>query len=90
MKLVRQLKLTLRRGIADQVYEIDLCQVGPDLYVVNFRYGRRGTALKEGTKTSRATNLQAAEAAFEALAAEQRAKGFAEPGAATAPAPQPS
>ena len=61
MRLVRQVSLFFKEGNSDKVYEIDLCTTGNELYVVNFRYGRRGTALKEGTKTPEAVSLQKAE-----------------------------
>ena len=56
MKLVRKSRLFYQEGKSDKVYEVDLCDVSttlsPDQFVVNFRYGRRGTTLREGTKTS--------------------------------------
>ena len=51
MKLVRKISLAYQEGRSDKVYEVDLCEVGPDQYVVNFRYGRRGMPLRDGTKT---------------------------------------
>jgi len=48
VKLIKQVSLYFQEGRADKVYEVDLCEVGPGQYVVNFRYGRRGTALKDG------------------------------------------
>ena len=48
MKLIRRTVLVYREGSSDKIYEIDLCEVGPTAYVVNFRYGRRGSRLKEG------------------------------------------
>ena len=39
MKLIKQTSLHFREGNSDKVYEIDLCEVGADAYVVNFRYG---------------------------------------------------
>lgn len=50
MKLIQRTTLIYQEGNSDKVYEVDLCQTGEDLYVVNFRYGRRGTNLKEGVK----------------------------------------
>ena len=45
MRLIRQSLLWYKEGNSDKVYEIDLCEVGADKYVVNFRYGRRGAAV---------------------------------------------
>ncbi|MGC4035961.1 MAG: WGR domain-containing protein [Chitinophagaceae bacterium] len=76
MRLVRQVSLFFKEGNSDKVYEIDLCDTGNGLYVVNFRYGRRGTVLKEGTKTENAVSLQKAEDIFNSLEEEKRSKGY--------------
>lgn len=75
MKLVRQLKLFFQEGTSDKVYEIDLCESG-DGYLVNFRYGRRGATLKDGTKTVFPVPLSEAEKVFFALEQEKRKKGY--------------
>ncbi len=51
-------------------------ETGADAYVVNFRYGRRGAVLKEGTKTVFPVALPEAEKVFEALETEKRKKGY--------------
>ena len=51
MKLVRQARLLFVEGKSEKVYEVDLCEVGPNKLVVNFRYGKKGAALKDGSKT---------------------------------------
>ena len=51
MKLIQQSILSFQQGKSDKVYEIDLCETAPGEYVVNFRYGRRGANLREGTKS---------------------------------------
>ena len=61
MKLIKRTTLHFREGTSDKVYEVDLCEVGADAYVVNFRYGRRGAQLKEGSKTVSAVALAEAE-----------------------------
>ena len=76
MRLVKQVKLFFREGNSDKVYEIDLCDIGNEQYVVNFRYGRRGAQLKEGTKTESPVTRQKADAAFDSLEAEKRGKGY--------------
>ncbi|MBN9298257.1 MAG: WGR domain-containing protein [Filimonas sp.] len=76
MKLIQQVKLFFREGNSDKVYEIDLCEMGSDKFLVNFRYGRRGAALKEGTKTAEAVSRDKAMQLFSALEAEKRAKGY--------------
>ena len=76
MQLLKQSKLFFKEGNSDKVYEVDLCQTGADQYVVNFRYGRRGATLKEGTKTDKPVALSLAEETFNALEVEKRKKGY--------------
>ncbi|NJK73456.1 MAG: WGR domain-containing protein [Microcoleus sp. SU_5_6] len=54
--------------------------MGENLYSVNFRYGRRGANLKEGTKTDTAVPLTQAEKVFDKLVAEKVKKGYREVG----------
>jgi predicted DNA-binding WGR domain protein len=75
MKLVRQTRLHFKEGNSDKVYEVDLCEIG-GRYVVNFRYGRRGAALKEGTKTTNPVTQDEAEKIFEKLVSEKTNKGY--------------
>ena len=69
MRLVSRTKLHLKEGNSDKVYEVDLCASG-DKFLVNFRYGRRGAELKEGTKTTQAVDLEQAEKIFQKLVDE--------------------
>jgi len=80
MKVQRQVQLFLQEGTSDKVYEIDLCEVSAGAFVVNFRYGRRGTALRDGTKTVLTVDLAKAEKIFDSLLAEKRGKGYREAG----------
>lgn len=76
MKLIKQCKLFFKEGKSDKVYEIDLCELATDRYLVNFRYGRRGSTLKEGTKTPAIVSLDEAEKLFASLETEKRKKGY--------------
>lgn len=76
MKLIQQSKLFFKEGNSDKVYEIDLCELSPDEYLVNFRYGKRGSALKEGTKTPAAVTKERAGVLFAELENEKRKKGY--------------
>ncbi len=91
MKLVKQANLAFRRGRSDKVYEVDLCEVGPNQYVVNFRYGRRGTALKDGSKTVVAVPLAEAEKVYDKLVSSKVTKGYqqVDPAAISPPPPLP-
>ncbi len=76
MKLIKQTTLLYQEGNSDKVYEVDLCQTSQDLYVVNFRYGRRGSNLKEGVKTTQAVPESQAQKVFEQLVASKVKKGY--------------
>lgn len=76
MRLLKQVFLTYRKGSSDKVYEIDLCEIEADQCVVNFRYGRRGTTLKDGTKTPVPVTEAEAELVFEKLIASKTRKGY--------------
>ncbi|GAB2841008.1 WGR domain-containing protein [Ferruginibacter profundus] len=88
MRLIKQSFLYFKEGNSDKVYEIDLCDVGNDKYVVNFRYGRRGAQLKEGSKTPVPVTLAEAEKIYDALETEKLNKGYttSESGEPTIPA----
>ncbi len=75
MKLVCQTKLQFREGNSDKIYEVDLCESG-EKYFVNFRYGRRGSELKEGTKTGAPVDFAEAEKIFQKLVDEKTRKGY--------------
>lgn len=76
MKLVKQTKLHFKDSKSDKTYEVDLCDAGNDTYLVNFRYGRTGKNLKEGTKTTHPISIALAEIIFNKLVAEKTKKGY--------------
>lgn len=76
MKLIKQTTLVYREGGSDKIYEVDLCEVSADSYVVNFRYGRRGSSLKEGAKTVAAVARLAADKIFQDLVDAKTRKGY--------------
>ncbi len=80
MKTVRTSKLVFSQGSSDKAYEVDLCDVSSgnnaDQFVVNFRYGRRGTALREGTKTPTPVSRADAEKIFDSLVVSKLNKGY--------------
>lgn len=78
MKLIEQKTLFFQEGNSDKIYEVDLCEVGPQEYLVNFRYGRRGATLKEGTKTVFPVPIDEAHKIFEKLVTSKEKKGYAE------------
>lgn len=76
MKLIRQTLLVFQAGASEKVYEVDLCEVGAGRYVVNFRYGRRGAPLKDGSKTVAPVSLAEAEEAFARLVESKQEQGY--------------
>ncbi len=76
MKLIQQTSLYFQQGSSDKVYEVDLCEVGANQYVVNFRFGRRGTTLNEGSKTTAPVARVEADKLFNALVTEKTKKGY--------------
>ena len=76
VKLAKRVCLHYQSGNSDKVYEVDLCQIASDKYLVNFRYGRRGKSLKEGSKTIQAVSLAEAEKIFDKLITDKKKKGY--------------
>jgi WGR domain len=76
MRLIKQSILYFKEGNSNKVYEVDLCDVGNEKYVVNFRYGRRGAQLKEGSKTPVPVTLAEAEKIYDAVETEKINKGY--------------
>lgn len=89
MKLIKQTILHFQDAKSDKVYEVDLCDMGGDLYVVNFRYGRRGSKLKDGTKTEHPVPLNQAEKVFAKLVNEKTGKGYQDVSVPTPITPDP-
>jgi predicted DNA-binding WGR domain protein len=88
MQLIQRKTLVYQAGSSDKVYEVDLCQLATDRYVVNYRFGRRGGTLKEGCQTPSALALAAAQLAFDKLVNSKLAKGYQDSGAAVTVAPK--
>lgn len=90
MKLLRQTSLFKTDGARLLIYEIDLCEVGAGEYVVNFRQGRQGRALKDGTKTIMPVDQRRAERTFAQLIAKLEGQGYSttRPSPVVAPPPQ--
>lgn len=81
MKLIKQVKLSFKEGKSDKVYEVDLCElsgVENARYLVNFRYGRRGNKLREGTKTAEPCILQQATKLLDSVVVAKVNKGYFE------------
>jgi predicted DNA-binding WGR domain protein len=88
MQLIHRKTLAYQAGSSDKVYEVDLCQLAADRYVVNYRFGRRGGTLKEGCQTPSALDLAGAQKAFDKLVNSKLAKGYQEAGAVVVEKPK--
>jgi hypothetical protein len=87
LKLIKQTKLVFAEGRSEKVYEIDLCEVGTNQFVVNFRYGKRGSALKDGSKTVAPVKRDEADRVFDKLVKDKVDSGYVPEGQAPAPRP---
>ncbi|WP_204102261.1 MULTISPECIES: hypothetical protein [Spirulina sp. CCY15215] len=94
MERVNRKTLLYQAGRSDKIYQVDLCRMDGDRYLVNFRYGRRGKQLKEGSKTVAPVTLQQAEGIFNQLISSKLASGYRDVSEETnieysTPSPQP-
>ncbi len=80
MKTIESKRLFLKNERSDKVYEAELSQVGDDKFVVNFRYGRRGSRMIEGTKTVFPVVYDEAKVIFDKLVDSKVSKGYSESG----------
>jgi predicted DNA-binding WGR domain protein len=80
MQLIQRKTLVYQAGNSDKVYEVDLAEVAPDRYMVNYRYGKRGGNLREGAETVSAVPLAEAEKVFDRLIRSKLSKGYQEAG----------
>lgn len=78
MRQIKQTILNFKQGRSDKIYEVSLCEVGDNQFVVNFRYGRRGSVLREGTRTASPVALPKAEEIYDKLVQSRISKGYVE------------
>lgn len=69
------ISLYFRENGSDKEYHADLVEAEGG-YVVNTRYGRRGSALTSGTKTKDPVPYEKAKKAFDKIVAEKMGKGY--------------
>src|SRR5260221_11702421 len=74
--------LYYREGSSDKIYQVSLEPIG-DLFVVNFAYGRRGSALNTGSKTNDPVDYDEGKRIYEKLLREKKSKGYTEGPAGT-------
>lgn len=71
----KNVSLYLTEGSSDKEYHAQLLE-DQGGWVVNFQYGRRGKALKAGTKTASPVSFEAAAKTYEELVSEKMKKGY--------------
>ena len=82
-QLPEDITLYYKQGSSDKVYRAAIEPSGPG-FVVNFAYGRRGSTLTTGRKTSTPVGYDEAKIIFDKLIKEKTGKGYS-PGEAAAP-----
>ncbi len=76
MKLIRRTTLRFQDGSSDKVYEVDIVEAADDSYLVNFRYGRSGKPLTEGSKTATPVDSAKAKKVADSLLVSKMNKGY--------------
>ena len=71
----KTITLYYREGSSDKIYQVSIEPAG-ELFVVNFAYGRRGSALQTGAKTSSPVDYDTAKRTYDKLVQEKMAKGY--------------
>ena len=74
---MKQTTLYFTNGSSDKIYQANISEADEG-YTVNFQYGRRGSTLKNGTKTATPVDKEKALKLFEKLVASKKAKGYTE------------
>jgi bifunctional non-homologous end joining protein LigD len=67
--------LYYREGSSDKVYQCAI-EASGNAFVVNFAYGRRGSTLNTGTKTSSPVDYAMAKSIYDKLVREKTARGY--------------
>lgn len=75
--MIQSIELFYREGSSDKVYKVNISEQGTG-FVVNFAYGRRGSALTTGTKTPKPVAIDQAQKVYNKLIQEKTAKGYIE------------
>lgn len=78
MKRIKQRLLQFQAGSSDKVYQVEMVEVEPDRFLVNFRTGRLGSDLRDGSKTVFPVPRDEAEAIFDKLVESKLEKGYAD------------
>ena len=72
---MEKISLYFKEGSSDKVYSASISPAG-NQFVVHFAYGRRGSTLQTGSKTSTPVDYDQAKVIFDRLIKEKMAKGY--------------
>jgi hypothetical protein len=78
MEVIQQKRLSYRAGSSEKIHEIEICRIDDNHYLVNYRYGKLGRALKEDTATPQPVSLAQAQAIYDKDLRDKLAKGYQE------------
>jgi len=79
MKLLKKTTLVFQENRSDKVYQVELCELASrneERYLLNFSYGRRGSTLRQGSKTPDPVSLSTAETLFASVVVSKMNKGY--------------
>ncbi|MCE0556641.1 hypothetical protein [Motilimonas sp. E26] len=79
MKLIKKARLVYQQANSDKVYEVDLVELNSASerrFLVNFRYGRSGQTLREGSKTPLPIERERAEKTYSSVVVSKTNKGY--------------
>src|ERR1041385_3531996 len=74
---MQSISLYYRQGSSDKEYHVRI-EPKEGQYIVTFAFGRRGSTLQTGTKTSTPVDFPTATEIFARLVKEKKAKGYTE------------
>jgi len=72
---MQNITLHYQEGSSDKVYQVAITESSAG-YVVNYSFGRRGSALSAGTKTQTPVSLEMAQTIFQKLVQAKLSKGY--------------
>jgi hypothetical protein len=76
MKKIKETHLYYQKGTSNKVYNVFLFKIASNKYLVNFAYGRSGSKLREGTKTTNPVDLEQAEKIYDSLVVSKINKAY--------------
>lgn len=72
----KEVALFYKDAGSDKVYNLKMQENSAGLFTVDFQYGKRGSKLKDGTKTNTPVSFEEAQKIYDSLLKEKTAKGY--------------